>query len=107
MAQVNDPCPTFSWSEAEGVAQYEIVAYTLPGDPARTVELTAENEVLYAAVPASATSWTPSAAIRGQHPAQSGENYDVVGISSYDGAVTSAGTNVITDQSLLAVFYPE
>ena len=60
MAKVNNACPTFSWSEAEAVVRYELVAYVLPEDSAQPAELTSETEVLYAAVPAGATSWTPS-----------------------------------------------
>ena len=61
VAIVNDPCPTFSWLEAEGCRHYELVGHVLPDGPEQPEELTIESEVLYAAIPFGATSWTPSA----------------------------------------------
>jgi hypothetical protein len=82
-------CPTFSWQQVVGAANYELVAYRLPDtvEPAAvtSAELVPESEVLYARVPGGATSWTPALDqclasggsyvwfVRGIHENESGE----------------------------------
>jgi hypothetical protein len=61
VAQVNDPCPTFSWGMDSDTVAYDLVAYVLPEDASQQVELIADTEVLFTRVAGSATSWTPSA----------------------------------------------
>jgi len=65
LAPVEARCPTFNWGAVPGTARYELVAYTLPGaeELAAGGELLLgeDAEVLFAAVPGSATGWTPSA----------------------------------------------
>ena len=61
MVQVNSVCPTFSWGLDGDAVAYELVAYFLPDDAVKGVELTADSEVLFTRIAGSATSWTPSA----------------------------------------------
>lgn len=54
-------CPTFSWAGVENAAFHELLVFALPADiPVAEVDLTTAEEVMYASVAGSATSWTPS-----------------------------------------------
>ncbi|MCP4201729.1 MAG: hypothetical protein GY769_07320 [bacterium] len=54
LATVADACPTFSWTEVQAAARYELVLYEVG-------EVEGEStEVLWQTVPGGATSWTPS-----------------------------------------------
>ncbi len=61
VAQLNNPCPTFSWTSVEGASGYELVGYVLPEDPQAAPRFDEESEVLYRRLPAGSTSWTPAA----------------------------------------------
>ncbi len=61
MATVGSTCPTFSWGMSGEAAAYDLVAYVLPEDASKGVELTTDTEALYTRVSGGATSWTPSA----------------------------------------------
>lgn len=66
VAQVEGRCPTFTWGAVPGAVGYELVVYRLP-DESRSrsdgaLELSASDEVLFAALPAGANAWQPELA---------------------------------------------
>ena len=55
----SDPCPTFSWSQAPGALEYELVVYRVqPPAEGGVVEVSPSLRLLF---PAGSSSWTPTA----------------------------------------------
>jgi hypothetical protein len=75
LPEVQDPCPTFTWTPVAGATYYEIMAFTVPREHRGTglVDWDRQDaaEVLRTTVAAPGTSWTPGpgecSALAGPH----------------------------------------
>ncbi len=66
ITEVEGRCPAFIWSGVPGAAGFEVVVYWLPEETpsheAERLDLSQDDEVLYASLPAGATAWQPELA---------------------------------------------
>ena len=64
--EIESRCPTFIWTAVPGASAYELIVYQLPDEPAAIesagIELSPDDQVLFAELPAGATAWQPELA---------------------------------------------